>query len=50
MVHGRLPGWQNPFRYFERRSEVLGALTKLLRLQGTDPLRSAEPTATSRPR
>jgi hypothetical protein len=37
MVHTLLPDWRNPARYFERRSEITGALTKLIRLLGNEP-------------
>jgi hypothetical protein len=37
MVHSMLPNWQDPQRFFEARSEVSGALTKLLRHASHDP-------------
>jgi hypothetical protein len=36
-VHGLLPNWQNPERFHIQRSGISGALTKLLRLIGSEP-------------
>jgi aryl sulfotransferase len=35
--HRLLPNWQSPERYFIQRSEISGALTKLIRLTGSEP-------------
>jgi hypothetical protein len=35
--HGLLPSWQLPERFFEQRSSITGALTKLIRLLASEP-------------